>query len=70
MFDQSLSQDDAEKQTISLQPTLCTKANRINKRYYLEVSATQRMISDINLNPGSGEEDIVNIFIVYKLNFY
>ena len=26
------------------------------------------MISDIDLNPSSGEEDIINIFIVYKLN--
>lgn len=26
------------------------------------------MISDINLNPAAGENDIVNVFIVYKLN--
>ena len=26
------------------------------------------MISDINLNPAAGEDDIVNVFIVYKLN--
>ena len=26
------------------------------------------MISDIDLNPASGQEDIVNIFICYKLN--
>ena len=24
------------------------------------------MISDINLNPAAGEDDIVNVFIVYK----
>ena len=68
LFDQSLSQDNAEQITANLQPILCTKANRVNKRYYLQFNGSQRMISDINLNPASGEEDIVNIFIVYKLN--
>ena len=65
LFDQSLSQDDAEQSTANLQPTICTKSNRVNKRYYLEFNGSQRMISDIDLNPTAGEEDIVNIFIVY-----
>ena len=70
LFDQSLSQDDAEQTTLSEQPTLCTKSDRINKRYHLDFdgSKNQRMISDIDLNVASGEEDIVNIFIVYKLS--
>ena len=68
LFDQSLSQDDAVQTTANLQPTLFTKANRVNKRYYLEFNGSQRMISDINLNPGSGEEDIANSFIVYKIS--
>ena len=67
IFDQSLSQDHAEQTTYNLQPTLCTKSNRVNKRYYLEFNGSQRMISDINLNVASGDEDIVNVFIVYQI---
>ena len=70
VFDQSLSQDHATQTTYNLQPTICTKANRINNRYYLEFNGSQRMISDINLNVQSGQEDIVNVFIVYKLNSF
>ena len=43
IFDQSLSQDSA-KQTASLQPILCSKANRMNKRYYLQLNGYQRML--------------------------
>ena len=70
IYDQSLSQDDAEQTTVSLQLTICTKANRVNKRYYLEFNGSQRMISDIDLNPSSGEEDIVNVCLTYKLNAF
>ena len=70
MFDQSLSQYHAKQTTYNLQPSICTKANRINNRYYLELNGSQRMISDINLNVQSGQEDIVNVFIVYKLNSF
>ena len=70
LFDQSLSQDNASQTTSSLQPTLCTKINRINKRYYLEFNGSKRMISDIDLNAAAGELDIVNIFIVYKLSSF
>ena len=70
LFDQSLSQDDAEQTTYSAQPTLCTKANRVNKRYYLEFDGTKRMLSDINLNVQNNDEDIVNVFVVYKINSY
>ena len=70
MFDQSLSQSDAEQNTYSAQPTICTKADRRNNRYYLifDGSKNQRMISDINLNVSTGEEDIINIFIVYNIS--
>ena len=68
LYDQSLSQDDAVQSTYSLQPTICTKANRINNRYYLEFNGSQRMISSIDLNPANGEEDIVNVFIVYNIS--
>ena len=70
LFDQSLSQDHAEQTTYNLQPTICTKSNRNNNRYYLEFNGSQRMNSNINLNPVSGEEDIVNVFIVYKIRSF
>ena len=28
------------------------------------------MLSNINLNPGSGQDDIVNVFIVYRINSF
>ena len=70
LYDQSLSQDDAEQTTSSLQPKLCNKADRINNRYYLQINGSQKMISNIDLNQASGEEDIANVFIVYKLKFF
>ena len=70
LFDQSLSQDHAVQTTYNLQPALSTKTARINKRYYLEFNGNQRMISDINLNPANGEEDIVNVFIVYNISSF
>ena len=72
LFVQSLSQDEAEQTTVSQQPLICSILNRINNRYYLEFdgSKNQRMISDINLNPAAGEDDIVNMFIVYILSSF
>ena len=35
LFDQSLSQSDAEQTSTSLHPTLSTKSARVNNRYYL-----------------------------------
>ena len=31
---------------------------------------TQRLLSNINLNPGAGQDDIVDVFIVYKMNSF
>ena len=61
---------DANQSTTSHQPKLCTKANKINNRYHIEFTSanSERMISQIDLNPGTNQQDIVNIFIVYKLN--
>ena len=72
IFDQSLSQDDAYQNTTNNQPTICNKNDRINNRYYLifDGSKNQRMISDINLNVSAGEEDIINIFIVYYIDSF
>ena len=68
LIDQSLSQDDAFQIDMLKQPTICTRANRVNKRYYIQFDGTERMISDIDLNPDVGHDDIVNVFLVYKLN--
>ena len=70
MFDQLLNQSDAQQTLSSLQPSLCSKRNRINNSYYLLYNGSQRMISDIDLNPTANEQDLVNIFIVYKIMFY
>ena len=70
LFDQSLKENDATQATKANRPILCTKAEKINYRYYLQFNGNKRMLSNINLNPGSGQADIVNIFIVYRLNSY
>ena len=68
--DNTLYELDANQSATGNQPKLCTKANKINNRYRIEFSSanSERMISQIDLNPGNNQSDIVNIFIVYKLN--
>ena len=68
--DNTLYELDANQNVVVNQPKLCTKANKINNRYYIEFTSvnSERMISQIDLNPGTNQSDIVNIFIVYKLN--
>ena len=68
LFDQSLKENHASQTTKANRPILCTKAEKNNYRYYLKFNGKKRMLSDINLNPGSGQADIVNVFIVYRLN--
>ena len=70
LFDQSLKGNDASQTTKANRPILCTKAERINYRYYLKFDGNKRMLSDLDLNPGSGQDDIVDVFIVYRLNSY
>ena len=70
LFDQSLKENHATQTRQANRPILCTKAEKINYRYYLKFNGNKRMLSNINLNPGSGQADIVNIFIVYRLNSY
>ena len=67
--DNTLYELDANQNTVSNQPKLCTKSNKINNRYHIEFNSvnSERMISQIDLNPGTNQQDIVNIFIVYKL---
>lgn len=68
LFDRSLHENHAEQRTTANQPTLCSSANRLNNRYYMEFNGIQRLISDINLNVQNNAKDIVNIFIVYKMD--
>ena len=67
LYDQSLYENHAEQTTTANQPTLVSSAFKLNNRYYLNFNGSQRMLSNINLNVASGGQDIVNIFIVYKL---
>ena len=67
LYDQSLYENHAEQTTTANQPTLVASAFKLNNRYYLNFNGSQRMLSNINLNVASGGQDIVNIFIVYKL---
>ena len=70
LYDQTLSENHAEQTTTAAQPTLVASVNRINNRYYINFTSSQRMVSSINLNVASGGQDIVNIFIVYKFNSF
>ena len=55
LYDQTLFEKHASQTTTANQPTLCSRSAKINNRYYLQFNGTQRMISDINLNPQAGE---------------
>ena len=70
IYDQSLSQDNSYQNTTNSQPTICTNSDRINKRYYIQFNGSQRMISNIDLNPATNEEDIVNVFILYYISSF
>ena len=62
IFDKSNEESDATQTDSSKRPTLCTKAEKHNGRYFLKFSGSQKMISQVNLN-----NTAVNVFIVYKL---
>ena len=66
IFDQSLSADDAKIENTASQPLLCTKAERVNNRYFLKFDGNRCLTSYINLNLKSSEPDICNVFIVYR----
>ena len=70
LFDQSLKENHSNQTTQAAKPILCTKAEKINYRYYLKFDGSKRMLSNINLNPLSRKADIVNVFIVYRINSY
>ena len=63
VYDKSNEESDANQTDSAKRPTLCTKAEKHNGRYFLKFNGTQKMISQVNLN-----NDAVNVFVVYKLN--
>ena len=66
-IDQSLQENDAVQNAPNFQ---CTKSEKVSNRYFLMFNGAQGMVSDINLNAVSGEDDIINIFIVYRIKAY
>lgn len=70
LYDQSLKENNSQQTDDAKKPVLCTKAEKINNRYFMKFDGTKRMLSDINLNPTQGVSNIVNIFIIYKINSF
>ena len=62
IYDKSNEESDATQTDASKRPTVCTKAEKHNGRYFLKFSGSQKMVSQVNLN-----NDCVNVFIVYKM---
>ena len=62
VYDKSNEESNAGQTDSAKRPTLCTKAEKQNGRYFLKFNGSQKMISQVNLN-----NDAVNVFIVYKL---
>ena len=65
LFDQTLSGLNATQSTVARRPKLSTTKNA--KRYYFTFDGNKRMLSNINLNPASGANDIVHVFILFQL---
>ena len=61
IFDKSNEESDATQTDASKRPSVCTKAEKHNGRYFLKFSGSQKMISQVDLN-----NDAVNVFIIYK----
>ena len=62
IYDKSNVESDANQTDSSKRPTLCTKVEKQNRRYFLKFSGSQKMISQVDLN-----NDAVNVFVVYRL---
>ena len=65
LFDQTLSGLNATQSTVARRPKLSTTKNA--KRYYFTFDGNKRMLSNINLNPASGANDIVHVFILFRM---
>ena len=64
LFDQTLSGLNATQSTVALRPKLSTTKNA--KRFFFTFNGTKRMLI-INLNPPTGGQDIVHVFILFRL---
>ena len=62
IYDKSNEESDATQTDASKRPTVCTKSEKHNGRYFVKFNGTQKMISQVDLN-----NDAVNVFIVYRL---
>ena len=65
LLDQTLSRLKATQSTIARRPKLSTTKNA--KRFFFTFDGSKRMLSNINLNPASGGNDIVHVFILFRL---
>ena len=65
LIDQTLSGLNATQTTSALQPKLSTTKNA--KRFFFTLDGSKRMLSNIDLNPASGANDIVHVFILFRL---
>ena len=65
LFDQTLSGLNATQTTSALQPKLSTVKNA--KRFFFTFDGSKRMLSNIDLNPATGANDIVHVFILFRL---
>ena len=64
LLDQTLSGLNATQANSALRPKLSTTKNA--KRFFFTFDGSKRMLSNINLNPGGGN-DIVHVFILFRL---
>ena len=67
LLDYGIEGNHFEQTTKTLQPSLCLESEKLENKYFLKFK-DKRLISSSNLNSSSGKKDIVNVFIVYKLN--
>ena len=65
LFDQTLSGLNATQFTVARKPKLSTTKNA--KRFFFTFDGSKRMVSNINLNPATGANDIVHVFILFRL---
>lgn len=67
IYDQTLFGNHANQTDLNSRPTLRTAAEGNNNCYFMKFNSNQTMISYINLSAVSGQDDIVNVFIVFRL---
>ena len=65
LYDKTLSGLIATQSVLSRRPILSTTKNA--KRFYFTFDGNKRMTSNINLNPGGAANDIVHIFILFRM---